>query len=117
MLFFTTVLLCLLHVALSSAPSDNKYEGKVIKGNRNALYLVQNGRRNQFPDFHTFSNMGFNMTSISKIPDDILNAIPLGETIKPIAVYRPEDFMYHRVCSDAERLVRLIRHISAFALC
>eukprot|EP01032_Pedospumella_encystans_P010954 gene10954-12780_t len=46
------------------------------------------------------------MSVISKIPDDILNAIPLGDVIKPIAVYRPEDFMYHRLCSDPDRLVQ-----------
>jgi hypothetical protein len=100
-----SIALLLLLIDRASTEGQN-YEGKVIKGNRNALFLVQNGQRLQFPDFYTFTQMGFNMSVIQKIPDPIMNAIPLGAPIRPIAVYRPEDFMYHRVCSDPDRLVR-----------
>ena len=101
-------LACLVQQSWQVDVNPAKYEGKVIKGNRNALFLVQRGKRTAFPDFYTFTQMGFNMSSIAKIPDDVLNAIPLGDPIKAIAVYRPEDFMYHRLCSDPERLVSSI---------
>lgn len=99
-------LLSLLCIWLCVSPSEAaSYEGEVVKGNRNALFLVRGGHRLMFPDFYTFTQMGFNMSVIRKIPDPELNAIPVGAPIKPIPVYRPEDFMYHRVCTDAERLV------------
>ena len=99
------VLACLLQHSLQSSDVAAKYEGKVIKGNRNALFLVNHGQRTAFPDFYTFTQMGFNMSVIAKIPDVELNAIPMGPMIKAIPVYRGEDFMYHRVCSDVDRLV------------
>ncbi len=104
-LLLSLFLLCVAQRSLQVSVDPAKYEGKVIKGNRNALFLVKDGKRSTFPDFYTFTHMGFNMSVISKIPDDVLNAIPLGDVIKPIAVYRPEDFMYHRLCSDPDRLV------------
>lgn len=97
-------LLLLLGACLST--EQHRYEGQVVKGNRNALFLVQQGQRLQFPDFYTFTHMGFNLSVIKKIPDPELHSIPLGTPIKPIAVYRPDDFMYHRVCTDPDRLVR-----------
>lgn len=100
---FSIAWLCSLFVCLCIAAND--YEGKVIKGNRNALFLVQGGKRSAFPDFYTFTQMGFNMSVIQKIPDDILNRIPMGTPIKSIEVYRGEDYMYHRLCSDPDRLV------------
>ena len=99
-----------------ASTEDQSYEGKVIKGNRNALYLVQNGQRLQFPDFYTFTQMGFNMSVIQKIPDPIMHAMPLGTPIRPISVYRPEDFMYHRVCSDPDRLVGTFAHLLIYIM-
>ena len=104
--FYLISLICMaclwVHIHTSEAAN---YEGEVVKGNRNALFLVRGGERLMFPDFYTFTQMGFNMSVIRKIPDPVLNSIPVGSPIKPIAVYRPDDFMYHRVCSDADRLV------------
>ena len=104
---FLVIRLCALCLCVYAYVVANDYEGKVIKGNRNALFLVQGGRRSSFPDFYTFTQMGFNMSIIQKIPDDILNNMPMGTPIKAIAVYRGEDYMYHRVCSDPDRLVKL----------
>ena len=81
-------------------------EGRLFKGNRNAIYLVQNGQKRLIPDFYTFSKMGFNLTSIEKVPDDYLLEIPLGVAIKPIPVFRPEDYMYHKNCEDPDRMVQ-----------
>jgi hypothetical protein len=103
--FLIAVLFACIAVTTNSDGNDS-YEGKVVKGNRNALYLVKNGKRSQFPDFYTFVQMGYNLSVIKKIDGGVLDSIPIGEMIKPIAVYRPEDFMYHRVCSDADRMVQ-----------
>jgi hypothetical protein len=89
---------------LSVDPRD--YEGKVVKGTRNALFLVEHGQRRIFPDFNTFKTMGFNLSSIDNVGDDVLKHIPLGETLTPIAVFRPEDHMYHLQCEDPDRMVR-----------
>ena len=35
------------------------YDGLVVKGNRNAVFLISNGMKRQFPDFHTFTAMNF----------------------------------------------------------
>ena len=102
---YVTVFSLLILLVLTMSNEWQEYEGKVVKGNRNALYLIQNGQKLQFPDFYTFTQMGFNMSVINKIPDPVLHSIPIGVPIKPIAVYRPEDFMYHRVCSDPHRMV------------
>lgn len=105
MVSFLVAHLCILCLCACTYAAAGDYEGKVVKGNRNALFLVQDGRRSAFPDFYTFTQMGFNMSVIQKIPDDILNNMPMGTPIKAIAVYRGEDYMYHRVCSDPDRLV------------
>ncbi len=84
----------------------SEYEGKLLKGNRNAIFLVQKGQRKQFPDFYTFSKLGYDAANIQKIADDVLNSIPLGDQITPIPVFRPEDYMYHSQCEDLDRMVR-----------
>jgi hypothetical protein len=80
------------------------HEGKVIKGNRNALFLVQNGEKRLFPDFNTFDKMGFNVSSIIKVSDDMINSMPNGLGLPPIAVFRPDDYMYHQLCDDPDRM-------------
>ncbi|KAJ1440527.1 hypothetical protein B484DRAFT_443404 [Ochromonadaceae sp. CCMP2298] len=84
----------------------HEHEGQVVKGNRNALFHIQNGLRRSFPDFHTFVSNGFNISSIKKINDEVLNSLPLGDPYVMVAVYRPDDFMYHRVCDDADRMMQ-----------
>ena len=89
----------------------SQYEGRLYKGNRNAIYFIENGEKRRIPDFYTFSKMGFNVSSIEKVADDFLTSIPLGEPIKPIPVFRPEDYMYHKECEDPDRMVNSYRHI------
>jgi hypothetical protein len=84
------------------------YNGKVVKGNRNALFLLDDGRKRFFPDFYTFITMGYNVTSVLKIDDEILNQIPLGPQVVKIQApppFRPEDYMYHTQCEDTDRMV------------
>lgn len=84
-------------------PQD--YEGRIIKGTRNALFLVKDGQRKMFPDFNTFKTMGYNLSVIENVGDEVLKHIPLGQTITPIPIFRPEDYMYHLECEDADRMV------------
>src|SRR5688572_19103152 len=104
------ILLTIVSIAVALHPANvattnehSEYEGKLVKGNRNAVYLIQKGFRKQFPDFYTFHKMGYDAEKTQKIPDDILNAIPMGETFPSIPVFRPEDYMYHAQCEDADR--------------
>ena len=88
------------------------YAGKVVKGNRNALFLIQNGARLQFPDFFTFEKMGYNSSSVLKIKDDVLMSIPLGPMIVALPQpppFRPDDHMFHEQCGDPDRMVLILR--------
>lgn len=84
-------------------------DGMIIKGNRNALYLFKDDSKHLIPDFHTFTEMGFNFSSITRIPDDVLDKIPLREPVAKIQApppFRPDDYMYHLLCEDPDRMVQ-----------
>lgn len=102
MMWYSLVGLICAILVISEA---NDWEGKIVKGNRNALYLVKGNERHIFPDFWTFTQMGFTTDSINKIPDDQLNQILLGDPVPAIAMFRPDDFMYHMECDDPDRMV------------
>ena len=106
---------CCIH----SKEIADDYSGRVVKGNRNALFLIENGARRQFPDFFTFDNMGFKTSSVMKIKDDILTSIPIGPMIKALPQpppFRPDDYMYHEQCGDPDRMVYTQLYSFAFAL-
>lgn len=92
---------------IASRP-EGPIEGRLFKGNRNAIFFIEKGKKRLIPDFYTFSKMGFNLTSIEKVADDYLADLPMGEPIKPIPVFRPEDYMYHKNCEDPDRMVHYI---------
>jgi len=85
---------------------------KLIKGSRNAIYFLDNeGSKHFFPDFYTFSTLGFAVSDIKKIPDEKLAQFPLGDPIKALPApppFRPDDAYYHDLCEDPKRLVRFI---------
>lgn len=101
------LLICVIYVRVvcTNRSEVRQWEGKVVKGNRNALFLIRKGQRHMFPNFYTFTHMGFNVSAIEKIPDDILSAMPSGGNVQPIPVFRPEDYMYHKQCDDPHRMV------------
>lgn len=85
-------------------------EGMVLSGLKGkALYLYTKDKQlSQFPDFYTFTAMGYNMSSIRRMRDDNLLAIPRGPLIARIQgppPFRPDDWMYHNHCDDPPRLV------------
>jgi hypothetical protein len=106
-LFYWLCLVCLVISVHQSNQNGEKseYEGKLLKGNKNAIFVVKKGQRHQFPDFNTFAKMGYDASAIQKISDDILNSIPLGYDITAIPVFRPDDYMYHMQCEDPDRMV------------
>ena len=86
----------------------DKFNGKVVKGDRNALFLIENGARRQFPDFFTFDKMGYNASSVMKIKDHLLTKIPMGPMIIALpqpAAFRADDYMYHEQCNDPDKMV------------
>lgn len=99
------------HPALATVDPSAISNGMVIKGNRNALFLVRDGTKQLFPDFYTFTKMGYNMSMIRKIPEDALKSIPLGPGVQKIEAppeFRPDDYMFHAVCNQPERMVRTL---------
>ena len=59
---------------------DEPEENMVLSGVKGkALYLFKGGKRHLFPEFYTFTAMGFNHTSIHRMVDDKLGALPIGE--------------------------------------
>jgi hypothetical protein len=76
--------------------------------NGKALYLYQNHQLRPFPDFHTFTAMGFNAAEIKKMRSDIISKLPKGQALEVIAPppeFRAEDYHYHSLCEDYPRLV------------
>lgn len=108
------ILLCAALLFLGSL-SESPLEGQIVKGNRNALYLVRDGKKKVFPDFYTFTQMGFTVDAVKKISDDVLNSIPLGDPVAAIPVFRPDDYMYHKVCDDPDRMVMPIPFVPYFS--
>ena len=88
---------------------DEPEEGMVLSGIKGkALYLFKGGKRHMFPDYYTFTAMGFNQTSIYRMSDDKLGALPTGDRVAAIAappVFREDDWMFHAHCEDPPRLV------------
>lgn len=115
--FCAVCVLIAVTLVLAGTPGDPEHEGKVYKGNRNALYLVQKGEKRIFPDFNTFDKMGYNTSSIIKIADDLLNSFPLGPPLPPIAVFRPDDYMYHQQCDDPDRMVSKCEFVTVVESC
>jgi hypothetical protein len=98
--------------AASKIVSPVEIEGKVITGQRGkALFLVKNGEKLMFPDFFTFSKMGYDSSVITKVSEEVLHGLPVGDPIPKIQApppFRPDDYMYHAVCEDPDRLVGLL---------
>jgi len=84
-------------------------EGMVLSGMRGkALYLYTKAQLQQFPDYYTFTAMGFNMSGIHRMRDELLQAIPRGAMLVRIQgppPFRPDDWMYHNHCDDPPRLI------------
>jgi hypothetical protein len=83
---------------------------KIIIGNkRKAIFFVDNnGVKHQFPDFYTFSKLGFDLGDLKKLDDDRVDTFPAGEPIKTLPApppFRPDDFMYHELCHDNYRKI------------
>lgn len=84
-------------------------ENQVLSGVKGkALYLYQNGQKHMFPDYYTFTAMGFNQSSIRRMREDRIDSIPEGTRLKAIPApptFREEDWMFHAHCEDPPRLV------------
>jgi hypothetical protein len=86
-------------------PEDNMVLSGV-KGK--ALFLFKDGKKKMFPDFHTFTAMGFDQTSIRRMKDEKLATIPQGDNVQAIApppTFREEDWSFHRHCEDPPALI------------
>jgi len=61
-------------------------DGSIINGQRTvighkkkAIFFVDgHGTRHAFPDFYTFSKLGFNVEEVRKMDDERVDAMPLG---------------------------------------
>lgn len=83
------------------------YEGRVVKGSKNAIYLVKSSKKCIFPDFNTFVKMGYSLDNVTRLPDSLLDGFERGDTLPSIAMFRADDFSFHAQCDDAHRMVRL----------
>ena len=88
---------------------DRPEEGMVISTtNGKALYLFKDNKKHPFPDFHTFTAMGFNGADIKKMRPEVLKKVRDGPTLDaiiPPPEFRAEDYMYHHLCEDYLKLV------------
>jgi hypothetical protein len=68
------------------------YNGKIIKGSSNTLYLVENYKKRMFPDKETFYKMGYSDSQIITVSDRILKTIPDGNPIPVINDYNDGNY-------------------------
>jgi hypothetical protein len=60
-------------------PRAESYEGKVIQGKgQREIFLVQGKQRRVFPDFGTFTAMGFSLDDVHMVNNDVMDVVPLG---------------------------------------
>lgn len=109
LLFLVLVLGCVVGSDRINRLVTTPEDGMVLSGLRGkALYLYKQKQLLQFPDFYTFSAMGYNMSNIRRMKDEMLLQIPRGTilaTIKGPPPFRPDDAMYHSHCDDPSRLI------------
>jgi len=107
------ILLALL-IATSSRQEHGKFvevpvEGMVIATpNGKALFLYKGGLLKAFPDFNTFTEMGFNSADIKKMRPEAMGKLTRGaalEAIAPPPAFRADDYMYHNLCEDFPRMI------------
>lgn len=91
---------------LFSPAAAAAYEGRVVKGSKNAIYLVRSSKKCIFPDFNTFVKMGYSLDNVTRLPDSLLDGFERGDTLPSIAMFRADDFSFHAQCDDAHRMVR-----------
>lgn len=100
---------CWCTILRTKSEIEIKKPYSLIKGSRNAIFLLDgDGKRHLFPDFYTFSTLGFSVDEVKKISDERLSQIDLAEIIKAIPApppFRPDDYMFHTLCDDPRRLV------------
>lgn len=84
--------LLLLILVLNSASTDKKEiilkDGAIVHGHRTvighkkkAIYFVDGqGIRHAFPDFYTFTTLGFNVADVRKMDDERVDGMQLGKS-------------------------------------
>lgn len=61
----------------SSYPS--RKSGQLVKASRkNSIYLIEDGKRREFPNYDTFAHMNFTIDNLSIVSEDDLEQIPIG---------------------------------------
>lgn len=63
------------------------------------------GKKSLFPDFHTFTSMGFTSEGVVAVDNTLLDSLSVGDPITVIPMFRPEDYMYHNQCDYPENMV------------
>jgi hypothetical protein len=93
MLANTCRTICLLLILIYVISLDKKEvilkDGSVVHGQRTvighkkkAIFFVDGqGTRHAFPDFYTFSKLGFNVEEVRKMDDERVDAMPLGKAV------------------------------------
>ena len=84
--FLFALLFCTTYRIIQVNGNGNDYitlpdlhEGMIIASNNGkALFLYKNGKKHSFPDFHTFTAMGFNGAAIKKMKSEDLSKVPKG---------------------------------------
>ena len=60
-------------------------DGALLKGTDPPVYLLEGGKRRWIPNYPTFLKMGYVVDQIATVPDNLLQSIPLGQTLPVLA--------------------------------
>ena len=66
-------------------PNITKFEGLPIQSpGQREIFLVLNGTRHVFPNFHTFVKMKFDTDDVHLIPHAVMDLITIGDELPPL---------------------------------
>jgi hypothetical protein len=66
-------------------PNITLTDGTVVQGRTRSIYLYQNHSLHEFPDFDTFTAMGYDLSMVKHLTDAETAVLPKGNGLPPIS--------------------------------
>ncbi len=75
----------------------------VMVAGQKAIYTVENGRKHLIPDWDTFCNLGYDLSSVKYITQQEMNSYPDAEVLKEVAESGHRDYKKECPCHSKSR--------------
>ena len=69
-------------VPTHASQGENAYEGHLLKGNGERIYVVEQGQRRWITTLETFTHRGYRWDDVQIVPDAVLASIPEGRPLR-----------------------------------